>query len=930
MGVETWTQYQYPSSTQVVALQDETNLKDGLLKTVSTFDGLGRLKETDAYENASAYIATTTIYDALGRVQTTTNPSRPGDGLNYATTYSYDALNRPLCATTADNASTCNSYSGNTTTVTQTAYDSPVTRVITTDAGGRVTSVVEDPSHNNYTTSYNTYDALNNLLSMTQGIQTRSFTFDSLSRLISATNPENGATSYAYDNNSNLIYRKDNSGTQTCYQYDNVNRITMRSYYTGAAQIGTPCASILNNTTTSSVIYQYDKLPSGPDVSNSNGRLIQVANSAVTELIGNYDALGRITGNNEIFPTAPATSYNFLYTYNLAGEQTTMTYPSNRVVNTNYDGTGRISAVTGGFPSSTQTTYLSNTAYWPHGAFQSFTFANQVQRGYSFNLQLQPTQITDKLNGSSLLTLQYYYGGSPTLGGSSANNNGSPTQTVEQAFGSSFTQTNHYDGLNRLTSASDTGWQHSYQYDQFGNMMLTSASSGQSALVPTSLSNVDQTTNRVKNLTGVGYDSAGLGRVVVAGSSNLTYDAEGRVVTAADNTGTGNSTNYLYDGLGERVSKTQFTSQTSTTVTTAYVYDAFGNLAAEYASGTVPAPPCNTCYISDDALGSTRMVTDQTGAVQAAHDYYPFGGEVQGQTAGRNNAWGTTDYLSQKFTGQERDTESGLDHFPARHFASAMGRFMVPDPAGNLVADFTNPQSLNMYGYTVNNPLAYTDPSGFCTVINGQYVEDGGQPCPQQPSSSITVNGGGSSIGVVALSPGCYEIFIDGFDSGSSCAGGGGGGAGGGGGSGGGPGNAANNFIRMPLPKNAQACSANTGVSFNAPPGFSVSNIAANGATNGLKGAGAAVGQGGYYDFQRFHVGSITLFYPGYTPVANIAVGAYVQGTGAPQWMASLISNTYAFFKSSNGATAQQAQFRNLGFSLASGKATYSCHPKAP
>jgi hypothetical protein len=118
-------------------------------------------------------------------------------------------------------------------------------------------------------------------------------------------------------------------------------------------------------------------------------------------------------------------------------------------------------------------------------------------------------------------------------------------------------------------------------------------------------------------------------------------------------------------------------------------------------------------------------------------------------------------------------------------------------------------------------------------------------------------------------------------------------------------------FVRMPLPANAQACST-------------------NGATNGLSGAGAAVGQGGYYDFQRSQVGSTTQFFPSYTPVANIAVGAYVQGTGAPQWMASLISNTYAFLNSSNGATAQQAQFRNLGFSLASGKGSYSCHPQNP
>ena len=138
---------------------------------------------------------------------------------------------------------------------------------------------------------------------------------------------------------------------------------------------------------------------------------------------------------------------------------------------------------------------------------------------------------------------------------------------------------------------------------------------------------------------------------------------------------------------------------------------------------------------------------------------------------------------------------------------------------------------------------------------------------------------------------------------------------------------APSNFQRMPLPANHLNCTTSTGASFPAPPGFSVSNIAANGAANGLSGAGAAVGQGGYFDFQRFQVGSVTQFFSGYTPVANVAVGAYVQGTGAPQWVASLISNTYAFFNSSNGATGQQAQFRNLGFSLAAGKGTYSCHP---
>jgi len=53
----------------------------------------------------------------------------------------------------------------------------------------------------------------------------------------------------------------------------------------------------------------------------------------------------------------------------------------------------------------------------------------------------------------------------------------------------------------------------------------------------------------------------------------------------------------------------------------------------------------------------------------------------------------------------------------------------------------------------------------------------------------------------------------------------------------------------------------------------------------------AAVAQGGYYDYQRYHVGPDLLFYSGYTPVANIPVGAYLQGAGAPQWLGSAFPN---------------------------------------
>src|SRR5579884_1750448 len=76
------------------------------------------------------------------------------------------------------------------------------------------------------------------------------------------------------------------------------------------------------------------------------------------------------------------------------------------------------------------------------------------------------------------------------------------------------------------------------------------------------------------------------------------------------------------------------------------------------------------------------------------------------------------------FTGQIRDSETGMDFFTARYYASAVGRFTSPDQM-NLGADPTDPQSWNAYAYVRNNPLALVDPMGLCTFdAEGNAVED--------------------------------------------------------------------------------------------------------------------------------------------------------------------------------------------------------------
>ena len=172
---------------------------------------------------------------------------------------------------------------------------------------------------------------------------------------------------------------------------------------------------------------------------------------------------------------------------------------------------------------------------------------------------------------------------------------------------------------------------------------------------------------------------------------------------------------YAYDGNGKRVQKT-----VGTTVTT-YVYDAQGNLAAEY--GGPGSSASGTTYLSADHLGSTRLVTNFVNSainVVERYDYAPFGEEL---TAGIDCATprlccsrqisirpSLADSLTQKFTSKERDAETGLDYFGARYFSAAQGSFTSPDLPVDQHPQY--PQSWNLYSYVRNNPLSLTDPTG--------------------------------------------------------------------------------------------------------------------------------------------------------------------------------------------------------------------------
>ena len=180
-----WSMCTHPSSTTI--------LRSGSSYTESgSMDGACNVTQTALTSDPQGYDYTTTAYTGLGQVRSVSNPYRSSSDSTYGfTTTSYDGIGRTVAVAYADGSQATTSFSGNTSTVTDPAGKQ---RTLVYDALQRLTSVTENPGGLGYSTTY-TYNALEDLLTVNQGGQTRTFTYDSLKRTLSAANPESGTTS---------------------------------------------------------------------------------------------------------------------------------------------------------------------------------------------------------------------------------------------------------------------------------------------------------------------------------------------------------------------------------------------------------------------------------------------------------------------------------------------------------------------------------------------------------------------------------------------------------------------------------------------------------------------------------------------------------------------------------------------------------------
>ena len=233
----------------------------------------------------------------------------------------------------------------------------------------------------------------------------------------------------------------------------------------------------------------------------------------------------------------------------------------------------------------------------------------------------------------------------------------------------------------------------------------------------------------------------------------FTWDEEGRLLKTVDNKHT---TDYRYDANGERICKysdlgetiyaSGYYTETDGKKISKHIYIGSTRVASQVMSRSCETSTTmkreNTLYYHTDHLGSSGYVTDKKGEFYE-HTEYTSSGEswVNEKVTGNAN-------LPFKYTSKEMDSETGLYYHSARYRDARTGVWLSCDPIlemyleGKPNGGIYNSINLNLYHYAGNNPVAYTDPTGMLdrksesiavekegvTItyqVNGGKVEDG-------------------------------------------------------------------------------------------------------------------------------------------------------------------------------------------------------------
>jgi RHS repeat-associated protein len=692
------------------ALRTATVSFDGVTQVYQDthYNALGQVAQTSLpYFAGGTPIYTQYQYDDLGRIVQVTRP----DGGVTDTAYSADSLSGERIVTTTQSVRAAGGQSiASKTKSIRTAYTGDVS--LTTDAVGTAQTI---------STAFNYY-ATGLPHSITVGGQpVASFNYDAAGNRTQLIDADAGTVNSQYTALNQVKQQTDAAGNTIQYSYDLLGRKIQETSADGTAN------------------FVYDPI-------NAVGALdyrefIDTRSDYYAKSDVSYNANAQLTG---VATTLEVPGLNRQYSQSLA-----------------YDGYGRLTQVT--YPSGVTV----NQQYTAQGYLQKVTDANGVA--------LQTTVAVDALGnltqesfGNGLTTARHYDPASGRLTGietGTLQNNDYAWRTdgfLESRTRGTQVETFSYDSLNRLTQA-DTAINGSFVrstntgYALNGNITSKTASTagdivngyaysagsaGPHAVTAVTINGVAHTLYYNANgaithydaQTGddkfIGWNARGLPEMITKAASLIDPNP-----TARDS--------FAYDGDGQRYYKKSNWRDSNNAQQTEHTFyvgsfeevitaddPTYARIETTNISGSINhkrrTPHTGSAdqgfeYLYRDHLGSIETITDQNGAVITQLGYEPFGsrrktdGSAQLTPAEIEQLQNQSDTVTRRgYTDHEHLDRTGLIHMNGRIYDPTLGRFLSPDP---LVQAPYNSQSYNRYTYTFNNPLLFTDPSGYGSAI---------------------------------------------------------------------------------------------------------------------------------------------------------------------------------------------------------------------
>lgn len=668
-----------------------TEVKDALGNITKTeYDANGQaVKTTDARGNITSF-----VYDAIGR------QIEQKDALGNSVKKQYDAVGNLEYTIDALGYVTEHIYNGNNQRI-QTILPNGSTIKYAYDAAGRNTAITDAE---NAKTQFS-YDAIGQLYQVTDALNHKTnYGYDSRGRLILQTDANNHVTRFSFNKIGKRSHRILPLGQKENWSYNQFGQLEKHTDFNG--KINTfvyDTSDLLKKASYADgreISYVYDM----------NGHIVKISDSLSGDVLYKPDLLG-----HTLEMTTP--TGQLAYTWDANGNKTSQRINNSTGIQYRYDAMNRIESITAVDGSVISFNYDAN------GNRTQIVRANGTSSHYSYNEANQLTSLIHRDANNNILASFNY----------SLDKNGRRTQVIESINGKQRTVNYSYDATGKLLEEKITEGDNttltSYTYDAMGNRL----SKTHNGVTTTYTYNVnDQLISEVTAgiETTYKWDANGnlTKKLTPQGNISYTWSSNNRLMQIDDQIKQF-KVNYTYDGNNNRIGRT--IKQGGNITETEYLVDnqrpyseivvertrinngaweehsylhtpdGVGDLLIQTKAGA-------TVYLYQDGQGSTRFVTDNSGAITETHSFDAFGDEIQafGQTP-------TTTDIKHLYVGEYFDQEANFYHMRARDYSPGIGRFNSMDELGGA---HKVPLTLNRYLYSNADPINKIDPSGYMVL----------------------------------------------------------------------------------------------------------------------------------------------------------------------------------------------------------------------